>query len=172
MLSGTRYTLIGVWPPRSNAAATVTTFAGRPGPKTLDTGIPLVDARVAGGVFGLNSGHWAIARIFPVFGSMMTTEQLAAWVNATRSSHAFCASYCRSDWIVRRRFRAGTAGWTLSWVSGMGWPWDPVSPSSLPSLPASSGLNWYSRPATPYRSPVLAFVSVKPSRLAARLPFG
>ncbi len=171
MASGTRYTLIGVWPPRSNEAATVTTFAVLPGSKTLDTGMSLVDATVAGEL-GLNSGHWAIARIFPVFGSMITTEQLAAWVNATRSWQAFCASYCRSDWIVRRRFRAGTCGWTLSWVSGMGWPWEPISTSSLPSLPASRELNWYSRPAPPYSSPVLAFVLVKPSRLAARLPFG
>ena len=30
----------------------------------------------------------------------------------------------------------------------------------------------YSTPASPYSSPVLAFVSVKPSRLAARSPLG
>ena len=46
--SGTVYALIGVWPPCSNAAAAVITLAVLPGSNTLETGMSVVAARLAG----------------------------------------------------------------------------------------------------------------------------
>src|SRR5712691_5180623 len=137
---GIEYALIGVWPPRSRAAATVMVLAVLPGSNTLATGMSVVRSRFCGTAAGLNVGHWAIARILPVDGCMITTEQLSARVSLTRSAHARSASHCSPDWMVSRRFPAGTRGWTLSWVSGICWPAEPVSMRSMPSLPASSVL--------------------------------
>ena len=69
-------------------------------------------ARLAGWA-GLNDGYWAMARIRPVRGSMITTEQLSARVRTTCAWQARCASHCRSGWMVRRRLPAWHGGLDL-----------------------------------------------------------
>ena len=67
MEGGIVYGLIGVWPPFSSAAATVTGFSVLPGANTFVT-------LMLGVVTGLNGGYCAIARTWPVL-VIATMEQ-------------------------------------------------------------------------------------------------
>ena len=101
--------LIGVWPPFSSAAATVIGFSVLPGANTFG------DADVGGRA---EAGH-----VGRVVGRPLRHRQDRAGprlhhhdravprvVCSTRCLHTCSASYWMSDWMVSRRFLAGTAG--------------------------------------------------------------
>src|SRR5213078_2851142 len=149
---GILYALIGVWPPRSSAAEAVITLAVEPGSNWACTARLVVWSTLVTSD-GLYVGYCAMASTAPVFGWMITTVQLSAFVFLTWLAHACSAAYCSAGTMVSRRLLPFTTGWL----------W-------LPDRPASSALCWSSRPAPPVRTPWL--VPVKPIMLAATLPCG
>src|SRR6185437_2627166 len=104
-----------------NAAAAVITLAVLPGANTFSTSMSLV-AQMLAGAAGLNVGYCANARILPVLGCMTTTVQFLALVLATCSAHSCSAFHWMSDWMVSRRWPAGTASLTVDSVPGIGCP--------------------------------------------------
>src|SRR6266567_3712937 len=84
--------LIGVWPPRSSAAAAVITLAVEPGWNWACTA-RLVVLATSVTSDGLYVGYCAMASTFPVRGWMITTVQLSALVFLTWRAQACSAAY-------------------------------------------------------------------------------
>src|SRR6266581_1791395 len=124
--SGTTKLVFGVKPASWNAAAAVITLAVLPGANTLASAMSFVAGTLAGAT-GLKVGYCASARIRPVLGCMTTTVQFLALVLATCRAHSCSAFHWMSDWIVSRRFPAGTASLTVDSVPGIGSPFVPCS---------------------------------------------
>ena len=121
------------------AAAAVITLAVLPGSNTLATGMSVVSARLAG-CAGLNDGAWAMARILPVPGCMMTTVQLVASVFLTSRAQACSASHCRPATRLSRTLSPGTICRVVCPATGIGSRLVPTCTSSWPARPASSEL--------------------------------
>src|SRR6202021_3639275 len=84
------YALIGVLPPCSNAAAAVITLAVEPGVNTAWSGRSVASA-MSVSAFWFQVGHWAMARMSPVFGWMMTAvRDLACDLSTSISYAVFC----------------------------------------------------------------------------------
>ena len=122
-------------------------------------------------VFWSQVGHWAMARMSPVFGWMMTAVHDFACDLSTSSSHAFIASYWRTELIVsliESPFWAGVS----SRLPGICSPLGSFSYSSLPVVPVSSLLYSSSTPAWPAITPVCGFTLANPTTLAVASPSG
>src|ERR1700684_2356368 len=151
------YALIGVLPPCSNAADAVITLAVEPGVNMSWSGMSVALPGVA--VLWSQVGHWAMARMSPVFGWMMTSVHDFACDLSTSFSHAFIASYWRTELIVsliESPFWAGVS----SRVPGLCSPLGSFSYSSLPVVPVSRLLYSSSMPARPWITPVVWFTLV------------
>src|ERR1700757_3459301 len=112
------YGLIGVWPPRSSAAAAVITLAVEPGSNWACTARLAVWSTLAT-LFGSYVGYCAMASTAPVLGWMITTVQLSALVFLTCLAQACSAAYCSAGTMVRRRLLPFTTGWLSLPASGI-----------------------------------------------------
>ncbi len=157
-------------PPCSNAADAVITLAVEPGVNSAWSGRSVASA-AAVSVFWSQVGHWAMARMSPVCGCMMTTVHDLACALSTSFWHAFIASYCRAGLIVSlidSPFLAGVS----SLLPGICSPSAPCSNCSLPLVPVSSLLYSCSMPAWPAITSVLWLTLVNPTTLAVASPSG